>query len=592
MPLRTTWLTWIRNSVMAACFGCSMMSAEAGSRHAVLIGYNDYKTDTGLQPLRYAAKDVSDLKTTLLEMGYETDDIIVLNGQDGSPVPTKESVQAALQKAENELVKEPASSLMIVFAGHGFNDEGESYLCPADYDDARPTESSIPVAEVSRILERSKADGRYLIIDACRNEFVSRGSAEFNLRTGLKKLRISDGTVAQGVVVLSSCVPGQQSWEIDEPAIRRAGAPQPNRNGVFMHFVMQGLRGAADVFDQTTGFDGIITATELHEYAARETMRFVNAEFDTVQNPWADVHATASLGIVTLSDDQRQKLGRVERRSVQSLLDQELAEQKTGDGVMLLVGGEKELRPIATARFSQAIELSPELYMPRRLRALLNVLEGNNTETRSAEFYQSALDDMKAVGSPLRIAIPYDAQDLPVYGPSTEVNGKSQFSSVAKVNGGDVIEIESLNFASNVSWLKVKRINRWLGDETNSALQESLNGYIQLSLVARPEANKAQLQDLNRLRKPTEEELRLMSRSRPIAMGPGDLQKAADALQVAREINGVSGGNSGVSTGLGYAEAGIGLAGDIQQMKQEKQQTGGVSAGSIRRAVGRFGIGF
>lgn len=259
---------------------------------------------------------------------------------------------------------------------------------------------------------------------------------------------------------------------------------------------------------------------------------------------------------------------------------------------MLLVGGEKELRPIATARFSQAIELSPELYMPRRLRALLNVLEGNNTETRSAEFYQSALDDMKAVGSPLRIAIPYDAHDLPVYGPSTEVNGKSQFSSVAKVNGGDVIEIESLNFASNVSWLKVKRINRWLGDETNSALQESLNGYIQLSLVARPEANKAQLQDLNRLRKPTEEELRLMSRSRPIAMGPGDLQKAADALQVAREINGVSGGNSGVSTGLGYAEAGIGLAGDIQQMKQEKQQTGGVSAGSIRRAVGRFGIGF
>ena len=592
MPLRTTWLKWIRSSVIVACFGCSVLSAEAGSRHAVLIGYNDYTIDKGLQPLRYAAKDVSDLKTTLLEMGYEADDIIVLNGQDGSPKPTKESVQAALQKAENELAKEPASSLMIVFAGHGFNDEGESYLCPADYSDDRPTESSIPVAEVSRILERSKADGRYLIIDACRNEFVSKGSAEFNLRTGLKKLRISDGTVAQGVVVLSSCVPGQQSWEIDEPAIQRTGAPQPNRNGVFMHFVMQGLRGAADVFDQTTGFDGIITATELHEYAARETMRFVNAEFDTVQNPWADVHATASLGIVTLNDDQRQKLGRVERRSVQSLLDQELAEQKTGDGVMLLVGGEKELRPIATARFSQAIDLSPELYMPRRLRALLNVLEGNNIQTRSAEFYQSALDDMKAVGSPLRIAIPYDAQDLPVYGPSTEVNGKSQFKSLAQVNGGDVIEIESLSFASNVSWLKVKRINRWLGDETNSALQETMNGYIQLSLVARPEANKAQLQDLNRLRKPTEEELRLMSRSRPVAMGPGNLQRAADALQVASTINGLAGGNSGVSTGLVYAQAGIGLAGDIQQMKQEKQQNGRVSPGSIRRAVGRFGIGF
>jgi len=592
MPLRTTWLKWIRNSLVAAFFGCAAMSVEAGDRHALLIGYNDYKSETGLQPLRYAAKDVSDLRATLLEMGYDADDIVVLNGKDGSPSPTAEKIRAALTKMEGAVADEPGSSLMIVFAGHGFNHEGESYLCPADYQQERPTESAIAVAEVSRILEGARADGRYLIIDACRNEVLSTGSAEFNLRTGLKKLRISDRKGAQGVVVLSSCVPGQQSWEIDEPAIHRSGSPQPNKNGVFMHFIMQGLRGAADVFDQTTGFDGIITATELHEYAARETFRFVNAEFDTVQNPWADVHATASLGIVTLNEEQRQKLGRVERRSAQSLLDQELAEQKTGDGVMLLVGGERELRPMATVRFSQAIELSPDLYMPRRLRALLNVLEGNNAQSRSADLYQSALNDMKAIGSPLRIAIPDDAQDLPIYGPSTELNGSKEYKALTKVSGGDVLEIEDLQVASNVSWLKVRRINRWLGDENTGAAQETLHGYIQLSKLARPEADKAQLRDINRLRKPTAEELRVMSRSRPVAMGQGNLQKAENAVQLAGKINSFAGGNPEVSKGLGYTTIALGLATDIQQMKQEKQQTGRVSIGSVRRAAGRFGVGW
>ena len=460
---------------------------------------------------------------------------------------------------------------MIVFAGHGFNYEGESYLCPADYQKERPTESSISVDEVSNVLAESQADGRYLIIDACRNESLSAGEAEFNLRTGLKKLRISQRNSAQGAVVLSSCVPGQQSWEIDQPTIERDDAPLPRQNGVFMHYIMQGLRGAADVYGQQSGFDGIITAS-----------------------PWADVHATASLGIVTLNDEQRKKLGRVERRSAQSLLDQEIAEQTTGDGVMLLVGGDRELRPMATVRFSQAIELSPDLYMPRRLRALLSVLDGNNDEIRAGELYRNALTDMKAVGGPLRIAIPSDKEDfaidLEIFGPSKKVNGTQAFEVVAKVSTRDVIEVDDIQDASGKTWLKVRRINRWLVDETVGSSQESLIGYIQLSMVARPEGDKAQLQDINRLRKPTAEELRLMNRTKQVAMGSPGLQKAANAIEIAGQINTIAGGNSGVSKGLIYADQGIWLARDIQRMKQEKQQTGRVSPSSIRNAVGRFGF--
>ena len=594
MPLGTTWLKWIRNAILAALFGVAATAVDAGDRHALLIGYNDYSAKNDLQPLKFAAKDVSDLRATLIEMGYGAEDITVLNAKDGAPVPTLATIREALEALKKSAGNEPDSSVMIVFAGHGFNYEGESYLCPADYQKERPTESSISVDEVSNVLAESQADGRYLIIDACRNESLSAGEAEFNLRTGLKKLRISQRNSAQGAVVLSSCVPGQQSWEIDQPTIERDDAPLPRQNGVFMHYIMQGLRGAADVYGQQSGFDGIITATELHEYAARETFRFVNAAMETAQSPWADVHATASLGIVTLNYEQRKKLGRVERRSAQSLLDQEIAEQTTGDGVMLLVGGDRELRPMATVRFSQAIELSPDLYMPRRLRALLSVLDGNNDEIRAGELYRNALTDMKAVGGPLRIAIPSDKEDfaidLEIFGPSKKVNGTQAFEVVAKVSTRDVIEVDDIQDASGKTWLKVRRINRWLVDETVGSSQESLIGYIQLSMVARPEGDKAQLQDINRLRKPTAEELRLMNRTKQVAMGSPGLQKAANAIEIAGQINTIAGGNSGVSKGLIYADQGIWLARDIQRMKQEKQQTGRVSPSSIRNAVGRFGF--
>lgn len=261
---------------------------------------------------------------------------------------------------------------------------------------------------------------------------------------------------------------------------------------------------------------------------------------------------------------------------------------------MLLVGGDRELRPMATVRFSQAIELSPDLYMPRRLRALLSVLDGNNDEIRAGELYRNALTDMKAVGGPLRIAIPSDKEDfaidLEIFGPSKKVNGTQAFEVVAKVSTRDVIEVDDIQDASGKTWLKVRRINRWLVDETVGSSQESLIGYIQLSMVARPEGDKAQLQDINRLRKPTAEELRLMNRTKQVAMGSPGLQKAANAIEIAGQINTIAGGNSGVSKGLIYADQGIGLARDIQRMKQEKQQTGRVSPSSIRNAVGRFGF--
>lgn len=592
MPLKSRWTRWIRTILGAAVVTMTAASVDAGDRHALLIGYNNYSMKNGLQPLNFAAKDVSDLRATLIEMGYDAEDITVLNAKDGNASPTAATIQAELEKLKMSAAKEPGGSVMIVFAGHGFNHEGESYLCPADYTKERPTESAIPVHDVAKALAESEADGRYLIVDACRNEFVSAGEAEFNLGTGLKKLRVSGRNDAQGTVVLSSCMPGQQSWEVEQPKDNRTGSPSPRQNGVFMHYIMQGLRGAADVYDQQTGFDGVITATELHEYAARETLRFVNAQEDTIQRPWADMHTTANLAIVTLDEEQKRSLGSVERRSAQSLLDQEVAEQKTGDGVMLLVGGDRDLRPLATLRFSQAIELSPELYMPRRLRALLSILDGNNNKEKSPVLYRNALADMEAVGSSLRIAIPYDSEPIEVLGPSTKVDGKSVYTSVSRVNAGDVIEVDDIADANGVTWLKVRRINRWLVDESTGTGQESVEGYIQLANVARPEADKAQLQDINRLRKPTAEELRLMNRSKQVAMRAPGLDRATTAIQIAGRANTIAGGNSGVSTGLHYAAAGVGLASDIQQMKAEKQQTGRVNIGTVRRAVGRFGFGF
>lgn len=586
MPLRKSWLSLLQRLALTAALGCTATQAVAGNKAALLVGVNNYSQKSGFHDLQYAAKDVADMRKTLLSMGYEDQDIHVLNGENGA-APTRENLQAAINTLETQSPTGHDGSIMIVFAGHGFNKDGNSYLCPADYDPENPA-SALPVSDLQHLLEQSTAAGRFLIIDACRNEHLSRADDEFNLRSSLARLQGS-AAAAQGVMVLSSCMPNQTSHEIGQsrrPAqasITHAGhVPVPRNNGVFLHYVMQGMLGSADAAsaNHEDGFDGLITASELCEFVCFETRRFVQSEFDTNQTPWSDMHATGQLVMTRLTSEQKSQRPLVKVRTQQSLLDQQMAEHYTGDGVMLLVGGDAELRPLAAKRFTEAIDLSTDLYMPRRLRALLYVLEGNNDKNQAMEKYRSALADMQHVGSNLRLAVPFNAQPLTF---SSASHGGYQTTSLQTINPGDVIEVNGL-VQRNGKWsLKVCRVHRGM-TENEGQIREDVDLHVDLALIATPEASKAQLQDLQRLRKPTADELRMINNTRHQAMNAPNV---GIALKVSGDVAATAGAGE---AGRIISDVGQGID-LLQRAKEEKRRNGRVSPNTGRQ-IFNFGLRF
>jgi formylglycine-generating enzyme required for sulfatase activity len=87
----------------------------------------------------------------------------------------------------------------------------------------------------------------------------------------------------EGIYFLTSCAPGEVSQE--DPTLG---------HGVFMHFVLEGLRGAADVDHR-----GGVSLLELCSYATKETKLFVLNKYSQSQRPSYRVEATDDFDIVS-----------------------------------------------------------------------------------------------------------------------------------------------------------------------------------------------------------------------------------------------------------------------------------------------------
>jgi hypothetical protein len=205
-----------------------------------------------------------------------------------------------------------------------------------------------------------------------------------------------------------------------------------------------------------------------------------------------------------------------------------------------------------------AIEKCNDNYMARRLRALMYVLEGNGNSGLAANRYQLAVADMLAVESRLRVPIPQNVTELPLRGretlqsASSRSGSSSRSPSLTTVRPGDVLEVDEVVQAGGQSWLKVAAIRRRADAATGNSPIEKLVGYVQLASVANPAASEAQLQDFNRLRKPTVNEFAGMNRRNP-AVAQQRATRVADGLGVAAAVTSRIPGASRAAPYLGGA---------------------------------------
>lgn len=248
-----------------------------GERFAVVVGISDYQ-DANIRGLRYADADALAFYEFLLSDqaglgGFDHENVRLLVNDEATLRNIRTALYTFLMAATERDV------VMLYFAGHGAPDPfrpTDHYLLAYDTDVSSLGGTALPMADVSEAVRRIRARDVIVITDACHSAAVggqvAMRSEEPNSinRAFLNQMESTTG----GYVTITASEVTQYSQE-DE---RWGGG-----HGVFTHYVLDGLRGSADLDD-----DRIVTLGEMFEYTRDRVQRETrNAQVPTVsQTPW------------------------------------------------------------------------------------------------------------------------------------------------------------------------------------------------------------------------------------------------------------------------------------------------------------------
>jgi len=237
-----------------------------GTRWAVLIGVNDY---AALEDLKFCSGDMLALKTQLVAAGFDADQVFLVHDRadDKKYLPFKSNIEQHLNNVLG--FAEEDDMIVVAFSGHGMYFDGRTYLCPTNADPERP-DTLLALDEVYGKLKSCRANLRVLIVDACRNDPRPAGRKSGTPKQDLTKLGEAFQKPPQGIVLLSSCAPGEISYESKDFG-----------RGVFMNYLLEAVSGKAD-----GNGDSQVSISEAAQYAGRKTKVYVAREFFTSQRPF------------------------------------------------------------------------------------------------------------------------------------------------------------------------------------------------------------------------------------------------------------------------------------------------------------------
>lgn len=217
-------------------------------RYAVVVGANIGDDDE--TPLQYAERDAKRIASVLKKLGgVSKKDLTVLLGPNATTVEkTLETIVETIEKRDQE------SLLFVYYSGH------------ADARSIHLGGTRLKLSKLKKLLERTSADLRILVLDACRSGEVTR--VKGGVPAEPFKLDSSRWDIGTGLAILTSAASGEDAQESERL-----------KGSFFTHYFVSGLLGAAD-----ESKDGIVTLSEVYEYAYKETLRSTSrARF--VQHP-------------------------------------------------------------------------------------------------------------------------------------------------------------------------------------------------------------------------------------------------------------------------------------------------------------------
>ncbi len=165
---------------VAALFALTVERACAEDRIALLIGNSRY---VGVAPLRNPENDVALVADSLKKAGFATH--LAINAK-------LDDMKRELQAVVDQAAANPKSAVLIYYAGHGVQVEGENYLLPIDFklpsedagaggDEDRTivatarrrlsiAKGAVSVSELERRLGAVQATLQIIVLDACRDD--------------------------------------------------------------------------------------------------------------------------------------------------------------------------------------------------------------------------------------------------------------------------------------------------------------------------------------------------------------------------------------------------------------------------------------
>ena len=243
---------------------------------ALVVGIDGYQSP--IPALQYAERDALAMSVLLPSLGFPESNTRLLLASKGGV--TRDRIESVLDNDLNPKMGKD-DRLLIYFAGHGVTSEihGEFHghlllpgsLVHGQWPSAerlyleRPPSDALGMEDLLNQVHRLPPKHKLLLIDACFSRFMKPRSAETQGAVVRNDPRLRRWAASPVTQVLTAGRSGERASEL-----ARYG------HGVFTHYVLQALRGHADLRG-----DGLITFGDL----ARFVRDGVGAELDVSQDP-------------------------------------------------------------------------------------------------------------------------------------------------------------------------------------------------------------------------------------------------------------------------------------------------------------------
>jgi hypothetical protein len=155
-------------------------------RIALVIGNAEY-TGPNTTKLKNSTNDANDLVKKLKKYGFDVTSLV-----DGTVTAMRDALSHFRKKIE------PGAVALVYFAGHGVQIDGLNYLFACDTDATGENEakySSLSLDQVIDALDRSKADTKIIILDACRENPFEAAWRRSGATRGLASVFAPKGTI-------------------------------------------------------------------------------------------------------------------------------------------------------------------------------------------------------------------------------------------------------------------------------------------------------------------------------------------------------------------------------------------------------------